>query len=113
MTLNVAAVVISCMMNIVKQERRENMKCIIESAHSWKIESFIDKYAKTILNVGFALERLDEDKDNDAKILIELSSMEDLRKLADAIEYSVIFVPQRFRDDIYPTLIIYDDYMEC
>lgn len=88
------------------------MKCIIDCSHSWEIENFIDEYAKIILEAGFTLGRLDEDEDRGAKILIELNSMEDLKKLADAVEYDIIFHPQRFRDDIYPTLIIYDDYME-
>ena len=88
------------------------MTCIIESVQYWKVESFIDEYAKDILEAGFTLERLDEDEDHDAKILIELSSMEDLKKLADVVGQSIVFDPQRFRDDIYPTLIIYDDYME-
>ena len=88
------------------------MKCIIKNAHDWEIESLIDEYAKTILEAGFTLERLDEDEDNSAKILIELSSMEDLKKLADAVKHNIIFYSQRFCDDIYPTLIIYDDYVE-
>ncbi len=88
------------------------MKCIIDSAQCWEIEAFIDIYAKIILEAGFALERLDKNKGNDAKILIELSSMEDLKKLADAVKYDIIFYSQRFCDDIYPTLIIYDDYVE-
>lgn len=88
------------------------MKCIIDCSHSWRIENFIDEYAKIILEAGFTLERLDEDENSGAKILIKLSSMEDLKKLADAVEYDIIFYSQRFRDDTYPTLIIYDDYME-
>ncbi len=88
------------------------MKCIIDSVQDWTIESFIDEYAKTILEAGFTLERLDEGEDNDAKILIELSSMKDLKKLADVVGHSIVFYPQRFRDDIYSTLVIYDDYME-
>jgi hypothetical protein len=86
------------------------MKCIIESARHYELKSLVDEYARAILEAGFTLERFDED--NDAKILIELSSMEDLKKLTDAVECSIVFDPQRFRDDIYPTIIIYDDDIE-
>lgn len=88
------------------------MTCIIESVQYWKIDSFIDEYAKIILEADFTLERLDENEDHDAKILIELSSMEDLKKLAEVVEHDVVFRPQSFSDDIWPTLTIYDDYME-
>ena len=88
------------------------MKCIIESAQYWKIEAFIDEYARTILKAGFTLERFDKGKDSDAKILVELDYMEDLKRLADAVGNNIVFDSQRSRDDIYPTLIIYDDYME-
>ena len=81
------------------------MKCVIKSAQYRKIENLIDEYAKLILKAGFTLERLDED--NDAKILIELNSMEDLKKLADTVEHNIVFESQRFRDDIYPILTIY------
>ena len=86
------------------------MKCIIESARHYELKSLVDEYARAILEAGFTLERFDED--NDAKILIELNSMEDLKKLADAVECSIVFDPQHFRDDIYPTIIIYDDDIE-
>lgn len=88
------------------------MKCIIESAHDWRIESLVDEYAKTILEAGFTLERLDKGEDHDAKLLIELEYMEDLKRLADAVENEIIFDPQHLRNDIYPTLIIYDDYLD-
>lgn len=88
------------------------MKCIIESAQCWEIKSFVDEYAKTILEAGFTLERLDEGED--AKLSIELDYMEDLKRLADAVEWKIVFDPQRFHGDIYPTLVILDDYyMEC
>lgn len=88
------------------------MKCIISSAQYWDIDSFVDEYAKIILEAGFTLERLDEDEDNDARILIELSSIDDLKKLANAVGHNIIFDPQRSYGDIFPTFIIYDDYME-
>lgn len=88
------------------------MKCIIESTLYWEIESLIDIYAKIIFEAGFTLERLDGDEGKDAKLLIELSSMEDLKKLADAVGYSIIFEPQYLDSDIYPTLVIYDYYIE-
>ena len=88
------------------------MKCIIESAKCRNLESLVDEYAKTILEAGFTLERLDEGED--AKLSIELSYMEDLKRLADTVEWKIVFDPQRFRGDIYPTLVILDDYyMEC
>ncbi len=88
------------------------MKCIIDSAQCWELENLVDVYAKAILEAGFTLERLNEGEDHDVKILIELDSMEDLKKLADVVGHSIVFYPQRFRDDIYSTLVIYDDYME-
>ena len=85
------------------------MKCIIESAKYRKLESLVDEYAKIILKAGFTLERLDEGEDT--KLLIELSYMEDLKRLADAVKWKIVFV---IRSDIHPTLVILDDYyMEC
>ena len=86
------------------------MKCVIESAQSQKVEVFVDEYARAILKAGFILERLDED--GDAKILIELDSVEDLEKLANAVENDIVFHQQRFDNGTYPVLTIYDDYME-
>ena len=85
------------------------MKCIIESVQYGDLESLIDEYAKTILKAGFELERLGEGED--AKLLIELSDIEDLKKLTDAVEKNIVFRRQ-YACDPYPTLTIYDDYME-
>jgi len=81
------------------------MKCIIKSMQFQKIENLIDEYAKPILKAGFTLERLDEGEN--AKLLIELDYMEDLKRLADAVERNIVFESQRSRNDIYPTLTIY------
>lgn len=81
------------------------MKCIIKSMQYRKIENLIDEYAKTILKAGFTLERLDEGEN--AKLLIELDYMEDLKRLADAVERNIVFESQRSHNDIYPTLTIY------
>jgi hypothetical protein len=73
------------------------------------LENLIDEYAKTILKAGFTLERLGEGED--AKLLIELSYIEDLKKLTDAVEKNIVFYRQ-YTFDSYPRLTIYDDYME-
>jgi len=51
------------------------------------------------------LERLDEGEN--AKLLIELDSMEDLKRLADAVERNIVFESQRSCNGIYPILTIY------
>ena len=88
------------------------MKCIIRSIQYWTIESFIDEYGRNILDAGFTLGRLEEDEEHGAEILIELNSMEDLKKLAKAVDNNIIFNSRYFKNDIYSTLIIYDDYAE-
>ena len=88
------------------------MKCIIRSIQYWTIESFVDEYGRNILDAGFTLERLEEDEEHEAGILIELNSMEDMEKLAKAVENNIIFNSRYFENDIYSTLIIYDDYAE-
>ena len=88
------------------------MKCIIRSIQYWTIESFVDEYGRNILDAGFTLERLVGDEEQDAGILIELNSMEDMEKLAKAVENNIIFNSRYFKNDIYSTLIIYDDYAE-
>jgi hypothetical protein len=70
-----------------------------------KIGNLIDEYAKPILEAGFTLERLDEGEN--AKLLIELDSMEDLKRLADAVERNIVFESQRSCNGIYPILTIY------
>ena len=88
------------------------MKCIIRSIQYWTIESFVDEYGRNILDAGFTLERLEEDEEHEAGILIEFNSMEDMEKLAKAVENNIIFNSRYFENDIYSTLIIYDDYAE-
>jgi len=79
------------------------MKCIISSVRYWDTETFVDEYARTILKAGFELERSDS-----GEFCITLYSLEDLDKLSEAVENDIIFES----GGRYPTLTIYDDYLE-
>jgi len=79
------------------------MKCIISSVIYWDAKTFVNEYARTILKAGFELERSD-----DGRFYTTLYSLEDLKKLSEAVENDIIFE----LDGKYPTLTIYDDYME-
>lgn len=88
------------------------MKCIIDSVSAYEAEWLIDSYGKKILSAGFTLERLDETEDHEAGILVELQSMEDLKKLAEVVENNIVFEAKDSFERGYPRLTIYDDYLE-